>query len=464
MRRLTARPRTVVSGPGTAIIVSLLVSVYLTRAVHADTYAFGAGYFGEHSDNIRRTPANTEAEWINSLIAGVAYQKTGSVLDANLLAQVEYRDYWRDTYEDGPLYFADASLLWRIAPERLHWFLTDRFSQITRDVTLPDTPDNRINANVLSTGPDAYIRFGQINTLVLGLRYGNTTDSDGVLDNDRYGGFARWQYAASKEVTYSLNYEYMQVRYANEVTDENLQRQDAFVRMDRRKGLSSIQLDLGATMLNRESTGDTTGLLARLTSIQQLTTISSTGLLLASEYLDAGAVLLSTTTSSVSESGIPTTTISPGGVTNDFFYTRRFAGYYKRNDDIYGLDARAFYRDLDYEVSPQDRREAGGRLEGSYNLFNALETSLYGSLVYSRYLSNPREDYENEVGIRFLYRMNSYLGAVLEGRSTWRYSTDASAEYTDNRIMISLTYSSGPSYVPRAERTGGQTRPSFLPL
>lgn len=464
MRRLTERLRTVVSGSGTAVVVSLLVCVYLTRAAYADTYAFGAGYFGEHSDNIRRAPTNTEAEWINSLTAGVAYQKTGSVLDANLLAQVEYRDYWRDTYEDGPLYFADTSLLWRIAPERLHWFLTDRFSQITRDVTRPDTPDNRINANVLSTGPDGYIRFGQINTLVLGVRYGNTIDSDGVLDSTRYSGFARWLYAASTDTSYSLNYEIMQIGYDNLVTDENLLRQDAFARMDRRKGLSTFQLDLGATLLNRESTGDTTGLLARLTSIQQLTTISSLGLLLASEYLDAGAVLLSTTTSSVSESGVPTTTIATGGVTNDFFYTRRIAVYYKRDDDIYRLDARAFYRDLDYEVSPQDRREAGGRLEGVYNLFSMLETSAYGSLVYIRYLSNPREDYENEVGIRFLYRMNSYLSTALEGRRTWRYSTDAFAEYTDNRFMISLTYSSGPSYVPRTERTGGQTRPSFLPL
>lgn len=464
MHCLTERSRAVVSGSGTAIIVSLLVSAYLTRAAHADTYAFGAGYFGERSDNIRRTPTNTEAEWINSLIAGVAYQKTGSVLDVNLLAQVEYRDYWKDTYEDGPLYFADTSLLWRIAPEQLHWFLTDRYSQITRDVRRPDTPDNRINANVLSTGPDGYIRFGQINTLVLGLRYGNTTDSDGVLDNNRYGGFARWQYAASTEATYSLNYENVQIRYANEAIDANLQRQDAFARMDRRKGLSSFQLDLGATMLNRESTGDTTGLLARLTSIQQLTTISSMGLLLASEYLDAGAVLLSTTNSSVSVSGAPSTTGASGGVTNDFFYTRRIAGYYKRNDDIYGLDARAFYRDLDYEISPQDRWEAGGRLEGTYNLFSVLETSVYGSLVATKYLSVPREDYENEVGIRFLYRVNSYFSTALEGRRTWRYSTDPGAEFTDHRVLLSLTYSSGPSYVPRTERTGGQTRPSFLTL
>lgn len=427
-------------------LLGLLLLVQHTQAAQGGELAYGIGYVGEYSDNIGRAPANPQSEWINSAIAGMAYRENGAALDARLLAQAEYRDYKNGTYKDGPLYYADTSLIWRIAPQRLNWIFIDRYDQVTRDITIPNTPDNMISANVLSTGPDLFLRLGTVQTLVFGLRYGNASYSEGDIDNNRYSASASWQYAASRELTYSLNYKGEQVKYENDILNDNSMRNDVFFRADMRQVRTQFLLDLGVTRIDRDRAGKADGYVARLTWAQQLTSGSSAGLLVASEYLDAGTAMLATATSPTATSGATPSASTTGEVTNDLYYTKRAEVYYDHHGSSYGLNTRIFFRDVDYEIAPQDRQEAGGRMQLTYNPSSLLVTTLYGSYVDIKYQSFTREDQESEAGIRFLYRANSSLSVTLEGRKTWHTSTDALHEFIDGRVLLSLLYSSSPLF------------------
>jgi len=448
MRRKRSRSTGILQWFGTGSLLSVLVSGYSVQIAHAGEIAYGIGYLGEYSDNIRRASSDQQSEWINSVMAGAAYRENGPALDAHLLAQAEYRDYKNDTYNDGMFYYADASLLWRIAPQRLNWIFVDRYGQLTRDISLPDTPDNRINTNVFTTGPDILIRLGQVNTLVLGMRYGNATYSEGSLDSNRYGASARWQYAANTEMTYSLNYEAGQVKYENQLLNDNFTRHDLYFRTDMHAARTRFLLDLGGTQVNREVAGETSGYLARLNWSQQLTSGSSAGLLVASEYLDTGTVFLSTATSPTIAPGASSYIPATNDVSNDFYYTKRAEVYYTRIDGSFGLNARAYYRDIDYEVAPLDRLEAGGRLDVTYSPVSLLAATVYGSHLDTQYQGFTRDDRESEAGIRFQYRVNRTVSAMLDGRKTWRYSTDAMQEFTDRRVLFSLLYSSSPLFIP----------------
>lgn len=430
------------------LLLGIWLAGWVTQSVCAGELAYGIGYVAEYSDNIQRVPSSSQDERINSVVAGMAYRENGPALDAHLQAQAEYRGYRRDTFNDGPLYYADASLLWRILPQRLNWIFLDRYDQITRNITLPDTPANRVNSNVLSTGPDLFIRLGSVNTLLLGLRYGNASYSEGDLDTNRYGASVRWLYAANMEMTYSLNYDAEKIEYDNVIRNDNATRHDVFIRADTRQARARFLLDLGATQIDRDRAGEISGYLARLTWTQQLTSGSSAGMLLGSEYQDAGTALLATATSPTPAPGAPPSLPVTGDVTNDFFYTKRAEVYYNRSGSNLGMNARAYYRDIDYEVVPQDRHEAGGRVEVIYSPSGLLATTVYGSHLDIQYQSSTRDDRESETGIRFLYRINRSLSTALDGRKTWRYSTDALQEYTDNRVLFSLLYSSSPLFTP----------------
>jgi len=137
-----------------------------------------------------------------------------------------------------------------------------------------------------------------------------------------------------------------------------------------------------------------------------------------------------------------------GSLTGDLFYTKRAEIFHVYKGDSSGLNAKAFYRDIEYEIVPEDRQEAGGLLDVTYKPTSLLAATLYGTYLKVHYLSFARDDRESETGIRFLYRVNRKLSATLDGRKTWRYSTDASQEYTDRRVRFSLLYSSGPLFTP----------------
>lgn len=419
------------------------------RAAHAE-FAYGLGYIGEYSDNIRRVPVNPESEKISSVLMGVAYQDNGPALDAYLLAQGQYNEYRNDTYIDAPIYYADASFLWRILPQRLTWFLTDRYDQILAVAGTANTPDNRVGTNVFYTGPDLFVHLGQVNTLVLGLRYGNTTYSEGDLGNSRYGAVASWRYATDTEMTYSLNYQTEKTQYDNAALYGNFTRYDVFVQADKRLVYSRFLLDLGTTRLARDQVaGDSTLPLMRLLWSQQLASTSTVGVRLASEFIDAGAALLSTATSPTPGPGAPPAPPVTGGLTSDFYYSKRAEIYYTRADGSFGLNASITYQDIDYESASLDRKEAGGRLGLTYSPSSLLSTTAYASHMSTQYLNTPtRDDRDNWVGLSFTYRLNPRLSATLDGSRISRYSTDASQEYTDRRLLFSLLYASSPLFSP----------------
>lgn len=428
------------------------------QAAHAGEFAYGLGYIGEFSDNIRLVSVNPENEKISSALMGIAYRENGPTLDANLLAQGQYNHYRNETYPDGPVYFADAFFLWRILPQQLTWFVIDRFDQITANASSANTPDNRINTNVFYTGPDLSIRLGHVNTLVLGLRYGKTTYSEVIstgrpdLDNDRYGAVARWQYAADAEMTYSLNYQTEKSNYDDPALG-GLTRQDIFIQLNKRQVHARFLLDLGATRLERDQSGveipESTGHLARLSWTQQLASGTSAGARLASEYLDAGTALLATATSPTPPGGSSPAPSVAGNFTIDYYNSKRAEVYYNRGDGNFGVNTAVFYRDIDYEIALLDRKEIGGRLDVTYNPSGLLSTTVYGSHLNAQYLSPPtRDDRNNGAGLSFTYRLNPRLSATLDGRKSWRYSTNASQEYTDSRLLFSLFYASSPLFAP----------------
>jgi hypothetical protein len=448
MRRRENRTLSIVQKSGTALFFSLLATGHTMQVSYAGELAYGFGYFGEFSDNIRRTPTNQQDEWINSVIAGIAYRENGPELDAHVNAQAEYRNYMNDTYNDGPLYDADAFLRWKISPQRFDWVFIDRADQLTRDVTQPNTPGNWVNTNVLSTGPDLFFRLGPVNTLELGLRYGRASYSDSNLDNNNLGAFASWQYAVNTETTYSLNYLGQDVRYVDDVLNDNFTRQDAFFEIDRHNAVASFLLDAGVTRIHRDQVGDSRGNLFRLAWTQQLTPRSSAGVLLASEYQDAGTVLLSTATSPIAPPGVPPTPPVTTEATTDIFHTKRAEIFYASGGSSFALNARAYYRDINYQLTPQDRLEGGGFIAVTYNSASFVTTTVYGSHLNTHYLSFVRDDRASEIGIRFLRQINRNVSATLNAGIVRNSSTDPTQEYTDRRVLLSLQYSSGPLFTP----------------
>lgn len=410
---------------------------------------FGVGYVREHRSNIDQRPAEGIDEDINVVIAGLSYAEDSANFGARVTAQAEYRDYVTDFFADESLFLLDASAIWTLSPGRLTWSISDAFHEVTLDPTQSSLPANRGGANVFETGPDAFFRISSTQTFSLGARYGNVYVGNTELDNDRVGASARWIYQAAPQTHYSTNFEHLRADY-DEETNEDFRRLDAFLRFQTRRAHTEITLDAGATEIDRERSGVLHGSLARATWRQELTSVSTAGATASVGYQELGSELLRyvtppTTSINVTPPPIPVVNI----ITNDIYYSQQADVFYSNRGSSLLWNARLTARDIDFD-SPvnEDRKEAGGSGDIVYHYSGATTIGLYGSRIDLDYSTSDRRDEEKQTWLRVGYRAQRHLTISLDVGRVERDSSDPAREFIDDRVLLSLLWSTGPLFTP----------------
>jgi hypothetical protein len=439
------------------LATGILLGIGAIEPLWAGESAYGLGYSAEHSDNITLVSSNERSDWIHSLVAGFAYQENTIDLVARVLAQATYNHYQKNSFGDETLFDLNSSAVWTISPQRLHWTLEDSYQQGLVDSTGTDTPANRTNVNVLSTGPDVYLRLAPVHTLAFGARAGDVYTGRVNADNKRFSGSAAWLYQSSSITTLSLNYQALGVRYENSTLNNDYKSEDVFFRADFRPSLSQYLLDLGATHINFDRGDDVSGTLARLSWIRQSTPESSFGASISKEFSDTGTDVLAATTAANPASGA---TGGPGAtsgqtsiVTGDVYTTKGGTIFYNHRGSQLGVQFQTGKRKLDFETTPQDRKETNGHLQFDYFFPGATMTAaLFTEYTKTEYLDVIRRDTERNTGIRLDQYLSRTVSLGLEGRHHDRTSTISSSNYVDNRVLFTLLYSSGPLFTPLRRR------------
>jgi hypothetical protein len=442
------------SEPGYArsVVFGILALTVSAAPATAAELAFGAGYAGQYSTNIRQTPDNHENEWINSLVAGAGFQSMTPELQARLFSQVEHRDYLHNVFSDETLFSLDSSAIWVVSPQFFTWTVEDGYQVVLLDATGTDTPSNRAGANAFSTGPDFFLRFSPAHTLTLGGRYGNVYVGRSDLDNDRYTGYARWGYASSPQTTYSLNYESLRVEFDNPVLNANFRREDTFFRFLTRPSRSTFTLDAGGTHIQTERAADVNGALGRAAWTRELTSESTLGLSYAAQYQDTGTALLAEVTNAGATTTTTTATTAQDVVSTDVYYSKQREAFYSHLGSVFGLYLRGYRRDLDFEVTAQDRRETNGLMELSWFYSGADTFVLFRESLKTQFWNTQRQDISRNTGLRYAYRLARYWTMGIEGSQIRRDSSDPAFDFIENRALFSLFYSTGAAYAPSVRR------------
>lgn len=424
-------------------LASFVLVIGIVSPLHAGEFAYGLGYGISHSDNITRAPSNEISEVTHSYLAGFAYMERTVDLVAHVLAQGEFLDYQDDVFGDESIYNVDASAIWIISPQRFFWTLEDTARQALIDSTSADTPTNRTTVNVLSTGPDVSLRLAPVHTLTFGARVGDVYTGRVNADNKRFNGSAGWLYQLSSVTALSLNYQILDVRFDNTTFYNDYTRQDFFFRARYQPSLSQYLLDLGTTSLSYDRGNDRRGTLARLSWSRELTPQSAFGAFLNREFSDTGSAVLAAT---------PPVELSQTVATGDAYETKGGSVFYNRRGNRIGMQFQAGRDVRDFATTPQDRKEANGRLQIDYFLSAVSTVTLFAYYTQSEYTDLVRRDTIQNLGLRFDHRLTRTVSLGLEGRRNERRSTDSTLEFVDNRALLTLLYSSGPLFTPLRRR------------
>jgi len=412
--------------------------------VLAGEFDYGAGYALTYDSNISSVPKDAIAEWTQTLIGGFAYQERSADLNARILAEVRWHDYYRNAYSDNKTVFVNGTAVWTISPQQLVWTVEDVSHQVRLDVAAADTPTNRANANTLSTGPDLTFRMNPTNTAAIGARYGRF-DIVGPGDNVRYSGYARWLHRVSALTTMSLNYEPSRVYYQEPPLYSKTSREDWFIRYDSRFSYDSVTIDLGASRLTQDGAESPSSRLARFSAAHFFTSRSVLNASFAREYSEASADLLRGATGTAA----PTDAEPPPAAdvfTSDGHYLKSGELTYRNQDGIFGYNLRGYARRIDYLQLPRDYDEQGGAFGFSWLSSGQSRIRAYTNYLKRNFREVDRQDTERTTGVGVTSRLTPNMNLTIEGTRIERASTSTLDNFVDWRVMLLLGYSTGPLY------------------
>jgi hypothetical protein len=405
---------------------------------NASESSFSLGYTLDYSDNALLVHTNQKEEWTHVLSAGLSYLENSKAIDARVQAQAAYRKYKNNIFADDTVLGLNANLLWRISPDRFSWTLEDYLTQTAIQSLRPDTPSNRQQTNVFTTGPDFKLRLSPVQVLQFGVRHTRNTYETSDLDNTRNSGAVKWIYQSSPSTTLSLNYDAQKVNYDNEILNPNFDRQDAFLGIEKRLSSNFFVLNAGATSIQREKVPDVDGSLGRFSWTRLVSPVSTFALSISSELSDVGREALA-----AGQTAPPNQQSVPGAsVTGDVFRAKNASVTFTHRR-VFGSDVIEMFKSKnEYKLSHAEEERKGGSFDISYELSEALAASVFARYVKteSAVVTPAAVFTDKNYGLRFSDRLTRNLNLGLVLSQNRRDNVDILQSYTERHAMLTLSY------------------------
>lgn len=421
-------------------IAVLVMTASLIPAARAAEITSNVGYALEYTDNARLVPDSTQEEWTNVASAGLSLLENSASLSARIRAQAEYRDYKNDIFSDETVLNLNSSILWRISPDRFTWMAEDFLTQSAIQSLEPDTPSNRQQVNVFTTGPDFRLRLSPVHALQLGARYTRNTYETSDLDNTRNSGVASWIFQSSPRTSFSVNYNAQTVDYDDAIRNPNFDRYDTFLQIAHELSRDQLVMNAGTTSLQRNNVPDVDGSSGRFSWMHQVSPVSTFALSISSELSDVGReALIAGEAAALGQQPVP-----GASITGDVFRAKNasvnFTHHRELGSDVVGL----FKSRNEYKFSPSEEERKGGNVEIGYELSGNRAASVFAAYAKteSTVITPATIFTDKNYGLRFTYHFTKNLNLGLVLSRNQRDSANAFEEYTERRAKLTLSYSS----------------------
>ncbi|MCW8934275.1 MAG: hypothetical protein OQK98_06085 [Gammaproteobacteria bacterium] len=413
------------------------------QTCNAVTAEYSTGVELEYSDNSLLTNDNELDDVRQVIMLGFSLEEKSSYIDTEISSLIEYDDYRNDTFDDEFLGYLNAESTFTIRPSSFYWVIEDYYSQVQRDSLLPTTPDNRINTNVFSTGPNFKFNVGPANYIDTEIRYADYKFDDRNAadtadnDSDRTSVLFSWVYGLNSTTDISLNSEYQDVDF-KEFTDSDFIRNDLYIRYKKTLGRSYYQIDLGGSNFKKEVGESLDGFLGRIVLRNQFRQQSYFQLDASSQYTDTSQDLINQAQQNQQLE------LVENRLSGELFYDVRIEPVYHLGTSVNSYEIQGLYREEDYDVILQDRRSKGLRL--NYGYTHSADFSLNSYLQYREYNYTDilQIDKETVFSISSNKRISRDFSFILEYSYVEQDSNVETAKYDNNRILFSFFYGRSP--------------------
>lgn len=413
----------------------VLLPVEHALALRAD---YTLGIQAEYTDNITLTETNAQEEYPLSLLGGFLLEHSAVELDADVHGLLDYRNYLEDTYDNETLGSLSAAVEWRPMPGSLHLVVEDYFTQTAINTAEPETPDNRVNANAFSIGPDLFFRLAPATTLETHLRRSEYYFEDTTADSSRNSIGVGLVRAIRPQLSVSANVVYEDAEFSED-SSSDFDKTDYFLRADVERGRTLLTADVGVSDIDRAVEEDVDGFLGRLLLGRQIRTNARIDLEISSQYTDSGVDML------VAGSSPFVFDRTSEQVSGDIFLDNRIEARYSSGTSERNWGLYLIVREEDYEVLPQDRKSAGARLDFRRGISEAMYLNGFVQYRKEDYSELNQVNKDSGIGLGLERRLARRLTARVDYVFNARDSDVVGSDYDENRILFLVYYGSDPN-------------------
>lgn len=411
-------------------------------AAGADTLDWGISVGATHSDNFNRSATDPTDDTRGEIGLDLQYAREGGRLNARVNTDLQYRSYFDDTYSDELFGNFDALATYWFIPDRLSWVVENNFGQTLIDRSSVDTPDNRQNTNIFSTGPDIKFMLGDRTSLLLQGRWSDVSYETSDSSHQRLEGNVGLRRHLGPRTLLSLNASAARYDFDDPAIPSDYDRQSAYLGFETRGARTTLRLQGGYTTVNYFGQ-DIDGPLLDLSISRETSARSRLTLRAGTELTDSADLFrLDREINQDTDAGDVVTDVQVS--TEPFQSDFAFLGWTLSGErNTLGLSAN--WRNEDYTVDDSQNREsfvAGATF--SRNLTPALTGRLFG-FWRSEDFANADADYDENwfgIGLNWGFTEQFSLGMdVTRFEGTDRTTLEAAPrDYVENRYSLRVTY------------------------
>ncbi|KRF02142.1 hypothetical protein ASG87_11735 [Frateuria sp. Soil773] len=415
-----------------AVAPGVLCAAQLDYTVYADL---------EHSNNITLSPNNPVSQNVLTPGIGFAYRQQGSVLQASVVGNLEYRDYLGGRFDNQTRTQLAGQGNWTVLPQRLDFSVEDYAGVQPIDTLVSNGPNNLQQTNVLSLGPTLHLRFGNALTAQAELRYIDSYASK-VDEFDSSRGLAAFRVyrALGPTAQLSFNVEAQRVRFDNHA-DLDFDRTEAYLRYTSKLARFDADVLLGWSRLDFSHAPDQSKPLARLTLDWRPTLRSTFTLAGVYQYSDAAQDLMQPLDMAVSSASGGAIGTGNAVINAQVYLDRRVEATYAFHDERLTLSVTPIYGKLHYlNDRTLDQTSRGVGMGLAYRLRPTLTLSAFANGERMDYSRLDRRDRTIRLGLDLSQQWTphwSWHASVIRQR---RNSNAAEQSYRETEIFFGVAY------------------------
>jgi hypothetical protein len=422
---------------------ALLGGVTAATCATADVFDWAVRAGATYSDNIARDAVGKQAETVVEGGLKLAVTEKRPWLDATLASDFQYETYLNHTFKNDVLGGANGTARVILVPGRVSWTLQDNFGQTSVDPVAVETPANRQNTNVVTTGPDLTIPFGRRMDLNVVGRYSEASYGTTLADNNQIlGSVALIRHIAATS-SVSLNATSQRITYAQNSINPSYKQQDAYLKLDSDRPRTTVDLRIGVTRLE-ELGHSTSGLLARLSLARVLSPRSKISIDGGVQFADSAASFLQTQSLGGIVLGNANAVVSTDPYRSEF----GAVNWTVTSNAVSAIFRAEWDRERHRTQSILDRDSLGGRMTISRKVSPQFTMGLEGGYTRQEFREAGATVSDWSAAALLTWRLSIRL--YLEGKAG-RYQGDGHStlltpigngtqNYVENRASVTLSY------------------------